>query len=265
MRDFSALAKRRFNAGDMPQVEYNLASLIFSDALMQRATVAAELAESRAQVRALTPINTVVTQWPTLNAGLPGLPTAGDQQALLLALPAVQIAQRRVDSANALIALREKEKRLDPTVSLTGGEEGDDSLIGLNFSMPIPVRNSFSYEVTAARAEHQQAQQLADDVLRRTHARLLSASQRYALAREAWSEWQRAGLDNLQQQGEQLRRLWESGELSTTEYLVQISQTIDTQGNALDLRLSLWRAWFEWLSASGQQDQWLNTDAYKKS
>jgi len=264
MRDFSELSKRRFNAGDMTQVELNLSSLIYSDALMQRATVASELAEARAQVSAITPVNMLSNQWPTLADGLPALPTSTDQQQLLLALPSVQLARQRVESANALIALREKEKRLDPTVSLRGGEEGEKSLIGLDISMPIPIRNSYSYEVTAARAEHQQAQQLSDDVLRRAHARMVSASERYQLAQTAWNEWREAGLTSLQQQGEQLRRLWESGELSTTEYLVQIGQTIDTQGNALELRLTLWRAWFEWLSASGQVNQWLQIERNDK-
>jgi len=100
--------------------------------------------------------------------------------------------------------------------------------------------------------------------LRRAHARLVSASERFQLAQTAWEEWQQAGLTSLRQQGEQLRRLWEAGELSTTEYLVQIGQTIDTQGNALDLRLTLWRAWFEWLSASGQVNDWLQIDSNNK-
>jgi len=264
MRDFADLAKRRYNAGDMTQVELNLASLIYSDALMQRATVASGLSQARSQVSAITPLSTMVNQWPALNADLPTLPISSDQQALLLALPNVRLAQRRVESANALIALREKEKRLDPTVSIRGGEEGEKTLVGLDISMPIPIRNSFSYEVTAARAEHQQAQQLSDDVLRRAHARLVSASERYQFAHTAWQEWREAGLSSLQQQGEQLRRLWESGELSTTEYLVQIGQTIDTQGNSLNLRLTLWDAWFEWLAASGQVNEWLQTHSNNK-
>ena len=56
---------------------------------------------------------------------------------------------------------------------------------------------------------------------------------------------------------EQLQRLWESGEISTTDYLVQLRQTVDVQDSALDLRQLLWRAWFEWLMASGQVDTWL--------
>lgn len=264
MGEFAALAKRRYNAGDMTQVELNLANLVYSDALMQRATVASDLAESRARVRAVTPVSTSMSQWPTLNPALPSLPKSSDHQPLLLALPEVLVSQRQVDAVSSLVELRQREKRLDPTVSLIGGREDDSTLIGLNLSLPIPVRNSFSYEVEAARAQHQQAQQLADDVLRRARARLESASERYQLALDAWGEWRRSGQTSLQAQGKQLRRLWQAGELSTTEYLVQISQTIDTQGNAVDLRLALWRAWFEWLAASGQVNQWLGITGFSK-
>jgi len=54
-----------------------------------------------------------------------------------------------------------------------------------------------------------------------------------------------------------LQRLWEAGELSTTDYLVQLRQTLDTKESALELRRSMWQAWFEWMSASGQIETWL--------
>jgi cobalt-zinc-cadmium efflux system outer membrane protein len=56
-----------------------------------------------------------------------------------------------------------------------------------------------------------------------------------------------------------LWRLWEAGELSTTEFLVQLRQTLDTRESALELRETLWRAWLEWLIASGQIESWLGT------
>ncbi|MGB2692965.1 MAG: TolC family protein, partial [Thermodesulfobacteriota bacterium] len=62
---------------------------------------------------------------------------------------------------------------------------------------------------------------------------------------------------SLQRQGDLLQRMWDAGELSTTEFLVQLRQTLDTRESALQLKLTLWRAWFEWLAASGQVDKWL--------
>ncbi len=260
MADFADLAKRRFDAGDLAQVDFYLATLAFADARIQKATAAASLAEARQMVRNLSP-DTTPAEWPALPAHIPTLPKSAEQpHSLALALPQVLAARRGIDVADSIVALREREQRPDPTVSMEGGKEGDGMLIGLSVSIPLFVRNRFNQEVIAAKAESTQAQQIAADVLQRAHARLVSAAERYELARNAWGDWEQMGQPSLEGQSEQLRKLWQAGELSSTEYLVQVRQTIDVRESALDLRQTLWRAWFEWLWASGQVDTWLGQD-----
>jgi len=257
MGDFAALAEQRFKAGDLTQVEYDVAGLAATDARMKKATAAGDLAEVRQLVLSQAPHSTPA-QWPVLPTHLPPLPEAANNpQQLVLMLPAVRVAQRGVDVAAATAELRRRERRPDPTMSLSGGKEGDENLVGLNLSIPIPIRNRYTHEVTAALADQQQAQALADDVLRRAYVRLVSASERYRLSDGAWTDWERTGRGSLERQGKQLRRLWDAGELSTTDYLVQVRQLLDVQESALELRRSLWRAWFEWLESSGQIDGWI--------
>jgi cobalt-zinc-cadmium efflux system outer membrane protein len=55
-----------------------------------------------------------------------------------------------------------------------------------------------------------------------------------------------------------LDRLWQAGELNTTDYLVQLKQALGTEASAIDQRGRMWQAWATWLAASGQADQWLN-------
>ena len=255
MDDFVALAQRRFDAGDLSRVELDLARLSGADARIRKATAAAALSDARQAVRNLTPRATAA-QWPALPALMPGIPSGADPQSLILALPEVLAARRQVESADALVELRRRERRPDPTLSLAGGEEDGETLIGLSLTIPFYVRNRFSYEVTAALAERSRAQQIADDVLQRAHARLVGATERYELSRGAWDDWALTGQASLARQTEQLQRLWQAGELSTTDYLVQFTATLDVQESALDLRHALWRAWFEWLWASGQVDAW---------
>jgi len=256
MRDFAELAQKRFATGDLNQVEADLATLASLGAKIQWATAAAELAEATQAVRNIAQ-NATPDQWPSIDTQLPTIPAFSDPQSLVLALPEVQAAQRRVDAANAVVALRELERKPDPTLSIRGGQEADSTLVGVRLSIPLYIRNSFKYEVTASMAERDQAQQLADDLVRRAYSRFISATERYQLSREAWQDWKQTGQTSLQRQGDFLRRLWEAGELSTTDFLVQVRQTLDTRENALGLELTMWRAWFEWLSASGQVDQWL--------
>jgi len=257
MSDFAALAQRRFDAGDLTQVELDLALLAFSQARIELATAAAELAASRQAVRNITP-RSEPAAWPGVPAELPELPgERSNLEDMVLELPEVQAARRRAAAAEDLIELRRREQRPDPTVSLSGGQEGGKNLVGLTLSMPLYIRNRYRYEVDAAVAEHDLAQRLADDVLQRAYARLVSAAERYQLSNAAWVDWERTGQLSLRRQTDLLRRLWEAGELSTTDYLVQLQQTLDVRDSALDLRFALWQAWFEWLQASGSLDAWL--------
>ena len=255
MDDLVALAQRRFDAGDLSRVEFDLARLSGTDARIRKATAAAALAEARQAMRNLTP-QSPAAQWPALPASLPDIPSGADPQSLVLALPEVLAARRQVESADALVELRRRERRPDATLSLAGGEEDGETLIGLGITIPFFVRNRYNHEVTAALAERGQAQRIADDVLQRARARLIGAAERYELSRGAWEDWELTGKASLTGQTEQLQLLWQAGELSTTDYLVQLTATLDVRESALDLRHALWRAWFEWLGASGQVDAW---------
>ncbi len=256
MDDFSALAERRFDAGDLNQVELDLARLSATDARIRKATAAAGLAEARQAVRNLL-AGTATGEWPSLPVTTPALPERVDARTMVLALPEVVAARRQVETADALVELRRRERRPDPTLSVSGGDESGTTLVGVSLTMPLYIRNGFKYEVTAALAELTRAQRMADDVMQRAYSRLEGAAERYDLSHGAWVEWQTTGSVSLTRQTQQLQRLWQSGELSTTDYLVQLTATLDVQESALDLREALWRAWFEWLWASGQVDAWL--------
>lgn len=260
MHDFAVLAQRRFETGDVNRVELDLARLASVDARIRRATAAASLAEARQAVRGLAPGQPVST-WPPLPASLPDLPDGADVQSLVEALPEVLSARRRADAAEALVELRRRERRPDPTLSLGGGGEAGERLTVAELSIPLPLLNRFSDEVDAAAADHRAAQQTGEDVSHRARARLISAMERYRLALAAWKDWQKTGQASLERQQEQLRKLWKAGDIGTTDYLVHTGQSLDVRENALDLRESVWRAWFEWLSASGQIDAWLGYDA----
>ena len=256
IEELLAPAGQRSAAGDLDPLELDLARLAAIDARIRAATAAADLAESRQAVKNLGP-QSPAAQWPLLPSLLPPISPSADRQALLLALPEVLAARRQAESAKALVELRRRERRPDPTLSLAGGEEDDESLIGLSLTIPLFVRNRFHHEVTAALAERSQAQQLADDVLQRARARLNSAAERYELSRIAWEGWTSAGQPEVTRRTEELRELWQAGELSAGDYLAHFTAILDVQESAIDLRGALWIAWFEWLSASGQGGAWL--------
>lgn len=257
MEEFAMLAQRQFEAGELDQVALDQTLLSLTETRIQKAMVTADLAEARQTVYSLGP-RIPEAQWPSLPEKLPEIPEqSADSQALVLALPGVVAARQRVNMADAVVGLQRRERRPDPTLSVTGGHEDGKRLIGLGLSISLPIRNRFTHEITAAMAERDQAQQLADDAVQMAHASLASATARYELSRSAWDEWEQLGRKSLDRQSEQLRRLWQAGDLSTAPYLAQLEQTIDVRESTLDLHGQVWQAWFEWLRASGQVDVWL--------
>ncbi len=257
MEEFAMLAQRRFEVGELDQIELDQALLSLTEARIQKAMTAADLAEARQAVYSLGP-RTPEAQWPSLPEKLPEVIEQGaDTQALVQTLPGVVAARHRTDAADAVVKLRRRERLPDLTLNFTGGYEDGERLIGLGLSIPLPIRNRFTHEVTEAMAERVQAQQLADDAMQMAQAFLTSAAERYELSRSAWDEWEQMGRKSLDRQSEQLRRLWQAGDMDMADYFGQLGETLDIQESTLDLHGQVWQAWFEWLRASGQVDVWL--------
>ncbi len=257
MADFAALAKQRFDQGDLSQVELSVASLAYFEARIADADSRVEVRKAMQQVSYIFP-DVSEKRWPALES-LQSLP-AFKSELQAVQIPTVIAAQRRANAALATIDLRKRETRANPTLSLVAGSEGRSDLVGIGFAIPLYLRNNFSHEVEVATQEFEAAQQLADDELRRVITQIETSSETYQLYYSAWKEWESVGLEDVDKQTTQLQALWESGELSTSEFLLQIQQNLDTRTTAFSLKQNVFEAWLAWLSASGLIDQWLQLE-----
>jgi cobalt-zinc-cadmium efflux system outer membrane protein len=104
-----------------------------------------------------------------------------------------------------------------------------------------------------------QAEREAIDAYRILKSRLEIAIVSYDLSRGAWLTWKESGADTLNEQIKLLERLWTAGELNTTDYLIQLTQALETKASAIEQRGRMWSDWSEWLIASGKIKQWLNS------
>jgi outer membrane protein, heavy metal efflux system len=260
MRTFAGLTRQRQQAGDLTQVELNIANLAEAQADIEHAGAESAKAGADQSLRAVVTAE-APDSWPELPQTLPDVGArALDFDAMVAALPAVLETRAESSASAARVDLRERERKAKPTIGLTAGTEEDESLVGLRFSMPLNVRNRFTAEIAAARADRNAAEQIVANAEIRARRRLMAATERYRLTREAWNSWLESGQPNLDQQSDLLQRLVTAGELSTTDYLVQLNQTLDTAASAVELRHQLWLAWIDWLAASGQTDAWLGME-----
>ncbi len=263
MQEFKQIAERRYQAGDLNQVELNLARLAYNQALMEQANTLSNAAEAREKLRAI--LGTLPSSLPALPEQLPEPALKKDLDAFLQQLPVIRTQLAEVQVARQQVALRKSEKSWDPTISVSAGTEGDEDLIGFNLSIPLNIRNSYSAEVDAAQQDLIVSEQRAQRAYRDVRGTLIITTERYRNLLKAWNSWRKHSRFSVNQQLKLIKQLWQAGDISAADYLLQLKQALETQATGLELRNHLWQAAFDWMSLTASIDNWLNIDLQEKN
>jgi len=256
MREFTKIAELRYKTGDLSQVELDLARLAHSEAVLDHANVLSEAISAREKLNAI--FISLPTTLPALRSKLPQAKLPNDIEAFLRTLPKVRSREAMINIARSTVKLRRSERRINPTVALRGGRDGSESIVGLSLSIPLNVRNNYSAEIEVAQQQLIESEQLGHQAFRDQRAKVLASTQRLQLLRKAWLIWKKTGQSSVSRQLESIKRLWRAGDMSTSDYLVQLKQTLDTQVAGIELRNKLWNSTLEWLLVTASIDDWLN-------
>jgi cobalt-zinc-cadmium efflux system outer membrane protein len=261
MQRFADLAERQLTVGDISSLERDLALLARDEAQAEQATLLADAASAAEAYRAVGGNPSGVADIAQL--GVPAVWTT-DPSWQVTAAPEGRIAAATAASSTARIAIAERDRRPDPTVSLYGGRKDigtvSEDVIGVAVSVPLFVRNRFSAELAAAKADSS----AASAELRRVELELRARADRtissYGAVRDAWTRWSQSPGTDVAARADLLERLWRAGEVSTADYLIQLKQTLDTALAGADLRGRLWRSYVDALYSTGQLDTWVDFD-----
>lgn len=260
LQKFVTLTEKREATGDVARVETDLAQLALSESLVQQANSELDLSEAQQVLLAITGLTN--TTWPSLPNHLPD-PNLVNRNIneLLSCLPEIQSLNEQHLSAKMRIQLAKRERYPDPTFGLQGGKEntneGSKKVFMATFSIPLFIRNSYKAEVTAANFEAIEAQEKQMGVMRQLTAGMISSAERYRMLYKTVQEWQQIANKPLINGMVLIERLWQAGEMGTTDYLIQIKQRLDSQIAGAQLRGRAWQAWGDWLKASGTVENWL--------
>lgn len=259
-QQFVSISTKRHANGDIARVDLDLAQLALSEALAQQADAEVNMNQALQSLRAITGFNQM--NWPTLSNSLPVLSTNNiDTDRFITQLPAFLVLNRKYQSALARIKVAERDRYPDPTIGVQGGRqmEGDEKrgLVGVTIGIPLFVRNPYRAEVDAANFDAMEADGKRADLIRQVRAEIQSSAERYQTLYRAVHQWQQISGKPLNDGMVLTERLWQAGEITTTDYVVQVKQRIDSQIAGVELQGRTWQAWAEWLRASGQVDEWL--------
>ncbi|MCS5712805.1 TolC family protein [Candidatus Berkiella aquae] len=263
LQKFVTLTEKREATGDVARVETDLAQLALSEALAQQADAEMTFNQALQILRSMTGLTN--SEWPDLPNYLPSPSQMNtDFNELLNCLPAVQVLNEQILSAQMRIKLAQRERFPDPTFGLQGGQENTDEgtkrVIMATFSIPLFIRNSYKAEVEAANFDTLEVEEKRIDMIRQISADMMGSSERYQRLYQIVEEWQKIANKPLGDGITLIERLWQAGEMTTTDYLVQFKQRLDSQIAGAELRGRAWQAWAEWLKASGTVENWLKNN-----
>lgn len=262
MQRFDDLAERRLRVGDLSAPERDLAALALAEARIAQASLEGQQAAAMATLAALG--DGMETGLPALPEGLPPppdgiVPREAEQRPELAQAYA---EQRRRDAA---VDVARRARVPDPVVSLTGGRvrsgTRSDPVIGLSVAIALPVRNSGRAEIAAAQAEADAALAQRQAVGWQTASALRQAADTYRTLRQTADTLRRLRAEPTGPRTLLLERLWQAGELDTSDYLVQLNQHLDTALATLALETQTWQAWFDYLVATGRLGDWIDGPA----
>lgn len=254
---FADLADKQLSVGDISSLERDLALLARDQTLAEQATLLADAAAADETFRV---VGGVPEDAPTASAAeVPPALSASDDRPR--EVPEQKIAAAQSLRAERLVAVAERDRRPDPTLSLRAGQidlgPTSDNVIGLAFSMPLFVRNGYRAEAVAAQADNAAAAAEQQMITVQVQARAERARVTYTAVRDAWVLWAKSPGTDVEVRASLLERLWRAGEISTSDYLIQLQQTLDTSLAGADLQGRVWRAYVDALYATGQLDAWI--------
>ena len=263
VRDFVQLLEKHKNAGRLSAYEVDNGYLKLADIVRMLAEAEEVHLQSEFKLASLIGDSSIPDHLPSESIGQ--MPEIDDIEKKIGSLASVAAARWRFESSRAGLEAVETERLLDPTVGLIGGKDESDNFIGVAVAVPLALRSSSEHfrEVSSQAALINEQKYL--ESFRIAESRLRHAGTIYRSVLERWEEWRSLTADRLGNREGLLRRLWDSGEISSADYLTMLRERADAAVSGVRLNARVWIARTELLAASGELEFWLrNLAGYGK-
>jgi len=252
----SADLKKREAAGDVGQTDAEMAYLSLSQNLQQISLT--EIRYRRASAQLTQSIGSShVAVYPKISIWFNDIDVSDVSKHLNTGYK-VEYAQKQLDESISQSKIALLNKKVNPTIGLGAGRDGDENTVLFEISVPLNVRNTFSSEYSAALHRVNQSEfQLKEDQ-RLVKNDIEQSFNNYTQLKERVLSWQKLTGNRLKNSEKLLNRQWKSGDISTSDYLFSLKQRTDALVANIELNGEMRKAWVEWLLASSQIKDWLN-------
>jgi cobalt-zinc-cadmium efflux system outer membrane protein len=262
-RALDSAAESRFQAGDIPELERNVAAVDLTRA--ERATATLEAERARARLDLARVLGRTGARAPDIEleeGPLPELPseTLDALQALAREHRAdLAAAKYTEDAAETRVRLRARERIPNPTLSVgyereaqrIGALQDVDQHLFAGLSIPLPFWNRGQAELKAARAERGAAQVEREAAERQVDTEVASALAEVQQARKA-VEALAGTLPRVKRNLELVRRAFEAGQLDLLSLLNARDRAQQAQQEYVEAQVEYGRALDELTRATGR-------------
>lgn len=247
-RQFADIVERGFRAGDVGKPDVDVSRLSLLEAETERRASEAERLATELELQQLCSCE--LKELPSLPEVIPTPAQIGVQEMDRLLDQSLEfaVAQARVNAARGAVEFARSARVPDPTLHFGVGQDAGEQLYRVSLSIPIPVLNSGEAEVRAAGRGLAVSELDLEKVRRETGARVRSAHAAYVAAYANLQGWRLQGAKAVAARFDQLRRLLEARELTTTEYLVQQRETLSSASRGLEVERAAWAAFADWIA-----------------
>lgn len=153
--------------------------------------------------------------------------------------PNVQLAHAQFLRKQAIAKQTIKQTKADPTLGINTGKNGQDKILGISFSLPINIRNNYSQDIKAAYSESYAAEAAYRSLYRK---QLFTAKANYEalqLNQQYFKQWQSTTQQSATIILQLLKQRWDSGDISTSEYLLALNQRANALYSGIKLEENL--------------------------
>ena len=245
VQSLAEVARRRFEAGDVPEIEVNLAQAQLGRARRNLRLAQAAYAVARATLAEVVGLDPVLVPEPVGELELPGRAVAPVSELVDGAIrhrADLEALRNTIEAARARVELARREVVPDLRVeAFYGREEGTDRLIGGSIGIRIPIFNRNQGAIAEAQAAERSASADREAAALQVRREVVEARVRYEAALDASFTLQESVLGTLTENLSLLERSFEAGKAGWADVLVFRGEFIDSRRDHVE---SLAEAWF---------------------
>ncbi len=255
LAQLSANLKIREDAGDIELIDAEMAYLSLSENLQHISLTQIRYKKASASLEKALNVHTIPA-FPAASVWENDLADIETLEYIEKGLN-IQYARKQIEQSIAQAKIAQLDKKVNPTVGLGAGRDGDENTILFEISVPLNIRNNFSSQYRASLHKVSQSELELLAKRRVLEQEINLGLENYQYLKKRASLWRKLTGKRLNNSQKLLTKQWQSGDVTTSDYLFSLQRRSNSLVANIELNSEMKKAWVEWLLATSQLRSWL--------